>query len=138
MNQQTLTNTHNPADRLLRNALRGNAIFSEVSGLAALLLARPLTHFTGLQPAATFTSLGIMLIIYGIGIAWLSTRPKPNRAIVWGIILGDVAWVLGSILILLTGNPAFTVAGNWLVAILAEAVAAFAVAQYIGLRRITS
>ena len=137
MNQKTLTNTHNPADRLLRNSLRGNGLFSGMSGLAALLLTRPLTHFTGLEQPIIFTILGIGLLIFSVDLFWFAARKTLNQKLVWAIILADVAWVLGSIIILLTGTPALTVAGNWLVAILAEAVAAFAIAQYIGLRRIT-
>jgi hypothetical protein len=47
----------------------------------------------------------------------------------------DVAWVAGSVIILVLDLVPFTVAGRWTIILLAEAVAVFAILQYISLRR---
>jgi hypothetical protein len=58
-----------------------------------------------------------------------------NTNLVWAVIIADVAWVAGSVVLLLSGWVPLTTAGKWLVALLADAVGILAVIQYIGLRR---
>jgi hypothetical protein len=53
-----------------------------------------------------------------------------------GVVL-DILWVLGSIILLFGGSLPLTLAGKWTIALLAEAVATFAILQTIGLRRLT-
>ncbi|MDX1413049.1 MAG: hypothetical protein R3293_02600 [Candidatus Promineifilaceae bacterium] len=123
---------------LLKNALRGNALFSGLSGIVALLGSQYLAEFTGLGSSMLFTILGIVLILYGIDLWWVSSREQIDHRFAWAAIILDVLWVAGSAAILLSGWPALSVAGRWTVFIIAELVALFAVIQFIGLRRSTS
>lgn len=48
----------------------------------------------------------------------------------------DVAWVMGSTIILFTNWASLTNAGWWAVTVVADIVTIFAVVQYVGLRRL--
>lgn len=122
---------------LLRNALRGNALFSGTSGLVALLAAPSLAAFTGIEPPIIFVVLGIVLILYAVDLWWVASRQTINRRLAWAAIILDILWVAGSVALLLFGWLPLTVAGSWTIALLAEVVAIFAVLQFIGLRRMS-
>jgi len=121
---------------LLRIALRGNALFSGLSGLIALIAAQSLATFTGIQEPLVFVVLGVVLILFAVDLVWISARDSIDRRFAWLVIFLDVAWVAGSAIILIFDLVPLTVAGRWIIALLAEAVAIFAIIQYLGLRRL--
>ena len=131
MNSTQSVTQNNQGSNLLKNALRGNALFSGTSGLIALLAAQSLAAFTGIEPPIIFVVLGIVLILYAVDLWWIASRETINRRFAWAAIILDVLWVVGSIAILLFGWLPLTVAGSWTIALLAEVVAIFAVLQYI-------
>jgi hypothetical protein len=120
---------------ILRRAMRGNALFSAVSGLLSLIEARPLAAFTGLDTPAVFVGLGITLLAYAAVLFVVTNGETVQRQYGIAAVILDVAWVAGSAAILLSGWPELTTAGRWTVALLAEAVAFFAAWQWYGLRR---
>lgn len=122
--------------KLLRNALRGNAIFCALSGLVVLLAAQALAPFTGIDNPAVFVVLGIILLPYAAFLFWVSAQETINRTFGRTAVILDVAWVIGSIIILAGNFLPLTVAGKWTIALLADAVAIFAIVQAIGLRRL--
>jgi hypothetical protein len=115
--------------------MRGNAFFSAASGLISLLEARPLASFTGLDVPAVFVGLGITLLVYAALLFIVTNGETVERQYGIAAVILDVAWVIGSAAILLSGRPDLTTAGRWTVALLAEAVAFFAAWQWYGLRR---
>lgn len=134
----TRSNHPSNVSNLLRYSLRGNAVFSGLSGAGFVLAAGYLASLTGLQPPLIFTITGIGLIGYA-GLVWrLSASPLIAPAQAWAIILADVAWVAGSLALLLWEIVPLTVTGKWLIAILADVVGIFAVLQYIGLQRMSA
>lgn len=133
-NTQTL-NSEKPKSTLLLKGLRGNAIFSTLSGAAALIAAPTLSTFTGITPPAVFYVLGIVLLIYAVDLWWVSSKDPIDMRFAWAAIILDILWVLGSVFILFFGLLPLTVAGRWTVFFLAEIVAIFAIIQYIGVRR---
>ncbi len=135
--QQSEQSQGKTGSNLLRYALWGNALFSGVSGLVALLGAEPLAELMGVGETAVFTILGVTLIGYSLALAWFASRPVIDRRFAWLAIILDVVWVVDSIAILLVGWPPLTTAGKWIVAIIADIVAVFAIVQYIGLRRLS-
>jgi hypothetical protein len=120
---------------LLRTVLRGNTIFSLVSGLVFVIDAGPLSQFTGIAPTIIFTVVGIGLILYAIFLWRVAAPEMPDRRLVWSVIAADALWVLGSIILLFADPLVLTVGGKWAVGIVADIVATFAVLQYVGLRR---
>lgn len=121
---------------LLRNALYGNSIFSFVSGLIFLLFSKVIAGFLGLPAPWIILALGVGLIVYGIEI-YVAARSEPvNRGIAKFAVYADLAWVLGSAVLIFANLVPFTDAGKWAIAIIADIVLVFAILQAVGLRKI--
>lgn len=120
---------------LLRRVLRGNGLFSGISGLVLLVGAKPVAAFLGLAWPVALMSLGVTLLAYAAVLFWVTSQESIKRPFVQMAILLDVAWVVGSAAILLAGWLPLTVAGKWTVALLAEVVAIFAALQGYALWR---
>ncbi len=124
--------------KLLRQALRGNGVFSAVSGLTLIIAARPIAAFMGLAWPLALTITGAVLLPYAAVLFWATSQADIDPRLAKTAIVLDGLWVIGSILLLLTDWLNLTVAGNWTVALLAEAVLTFAILQALGLRRARS
>lgn len=122
-------------DGLLRLALRGNGLFSGLSGLLAIIAGGAVANFIGAGDAALFAFLGASLVLYALLLAYLASRETLDARLTWAAIGADVLWVLASVAILATDAFGLSTGGRWLVLILADVVAVFAVVQYVGLRR---
>lgn len=119
---------------LLRRALLGNSAFSAVSGVALIAGAQPIATFLGLHAPFVLAGTGVVLMLYAASLYRTATQnPIDAREALLAVGL-DVAWVIGSALILLGGWLPLTGEGRWTVAIVAEVVAIFAVLQYYGVR----
>lgn len=131
----TITSTQDKS-RLLRNALLGNSVFSFLSGLDFVLFSRPVATFLGLSSPVLIFVLGLILIGYAY-IVFTQARAEPlDPSFAWAAILADVLWVIASAVLIFTDLVAFTPAGKWGIAIIADVVLVFAILQYVGLRRI--
>jgi hypothetical protein len=119
---------------LLKKALTGNAVFSVVSGLAILFANRWLVKFLGLPDKVSLAILGVSLIVYA-AILWLNAR-RPTIKITDACIavIMDAVWVMGSYVLIFV--VPFSVGGKWVVALVAELVLAFAIVQWLGIRKI--
>ena len=119
---------------LLKKALTGNAVFSVVSGLAILFANRWLVEFLGLPDKVSLAVLGVSLIVYA-AILWLNARrPKIKITDAWIAVVMDAVWVIGSYVLIFV--VPFSVGGKWVVAMVAELVLAFAIVQWLGIRKI--
>ena len=123
------------ASKLLRQALRGNGVFSAVSGLVLVLAARPLATFMGLAWPLALTGIGLVLLPYAAFLFWVTAQAEIDQRAAKTAVILDALWVVGSILLLLTDWLNLSAAGNWTVALLAEAVLTFCILQAVGLRR---
>ena len=132
-----MTTLSAPSSTLLRRALQGNGAFSTVSGLVTLLGANAVAAFTGVQPAIVFIVLGISLLLFAAGLFWMTRETAVNPTLARIVIVMDVLWVVGSVILLLSNALPLTVAGKWAIGLVADMVALFAILQYIGLRRAT-
>jgi hypothetical protein len=119
---------------LLKGALIGNAMFSGLSGAAILLANRWLVKFLGLPDKVSLAILGVSLIVYATVLWFNARRPKIRITDAWVTVVMDAVWVLGSYTMILV--IPFSLAGKWVVALVAELVLAFAVWQWLGIRRI--
>jgi hypothetical protein len=120
----------------LRRVLLGNAAFGVVSGLVCLLWAQPLATALGLAPPWIVTGLGVGLLLFAAELAWIALRAPENRRVVTTIFALDVAWVVASVIVLFSSWAPPTPVGTWVVVIVADIVAVFAVLEFIGLRRL--
>lgn len=130
-----MTSTNNPS-RLLRLALRSNAVFSAFSAIVFTAASGAIASFLGFLPTQQVFLLGVQLAVFAVWLTWLSTRAAVPRWQVWLIIALDVLWVAGSFQLVLASPPGLTVGGKWTVGMIADIVALLALLQFLGLRRL--
>jgi len=116
----------------LRHILQANAMFSTTSGLFFLLAARPLAAFLSTTPPFLYV-LAMILFGYAALIAVHTFRPEISRSFTLFTVVGDSAWVLASILLLLL--PGFSSEAKWAIGITAICVDIFATLQFLEWRR---
>ncbi|NDJ59690.1 MAG: hypothetical protein GYB67_01115 [Chloroflexi bacterium] len=120
----------------LRRVVTGNGIFCISSGLVVALGAAPVAEFLGVASAASvFLIVGIGLIGYGAVVAWWANRTPFDRRLAWLATALDIAWVAGSLALILFNPFSFTANGRVAILLLAVIVAGFAVLQLTGLRQ---
>jgi len=121
---------------LLRNALYANSAFCFLSGLDFVLFSKPIANFLGLSTSSVILVLGIGLLLYGIEIFIFARKENISEGFAKFVIGADIAWVLGSVVLIFSSLVDFTTAGKWATAIIADIVLVFAIVQFVGLRRL--
>jgi hypothetical protein len=111
-----------------------NAGFSGLSGLVFVFAAGPIARNIGLDERSSLVIVGGLLLVFALGLAHNARRTVVNLVETRVAIAMDGLWVVGSA-VLLFANLLNTT-GNWAAAILADFVLAFAICQFIGLRRV--
>ncbi len=119
---------------LLRAALAVDSLASGVMGLGLTFASGPLSPLLGL-PQPLLLGLGLVCIGWAGITGWLSRRPTLRRSAVWAVIALNAIWVVESLLVAFGGWVSLTGVGLAFVLTQALAVAIFAEAQWIGLRR---
>lgn len=120
---------------VLRRALQANGLFSAVSGVVLAVLPTPVSSFLGLDVPGLINFLGAGLIGFAVALFWLAAEPRIPRGLALTVILLDIAWVVDSILLLITDIVPLTTHGMWAIAIVSGIVAVFAALQSYGLHR---
>ena len=118
--------------KMLKNALKSNAGFSILSGLALIVFNA--TFQSLFQTQLQLWIVGLILLLFAgqvLNLALKSTLPQKE---VKAIIVMDILWVVGSAILLLS-VPQMPTAGRWIIALVALFVADFAVFQYLGMRK---
>ena len=118
---------------LLRGVLAADAAATTVIGLVYLVASGPVGRLLGI-PAGVLVGAGAFLVVYGLAVGYLASRPVPSAGLVRAVITANAAWVVMSMVVLVSGRFDLTVAGNLWILAQAVVVAAFAVLQAIGLR----
>jgi len=129
---------HNPASTessLLRKALLGNSIFSTISGLLFVFDAAPIAAFLGLSSALVLRILGVGLLAFAIIVYKIATANPIDLRAAMSIVVGDLLWVVGSVVLIFTSLVSFTTGGKWAIAMVADIVLVFAIVQYVGIRK---
>ncbi|MDD7936264.1 hypothetical protein [Actinomycetospora straminea] len=125
------TGTH----RGLRAVLRLDAAASGALGIAAAAGAGVLDTWLGLS-SPLLLGVGVFLVVYAAGLVALAARPVVPRPLTWVVVLGNSAWVLMSVALVVGAWEQLTVLGAVVVLAQAAAVAVFADLQWAtGLRR---
>lgn len=144
-NSMTTSRDRNPRERLLQRVLYGNAIFSSLSAGLFLLGRDVVTNFAGLNDVTVLgllngidfiTFIGVSLVGFALYLLFIASRNPLDTRMAWSIVASDLAWVIGSWILLITGAIPFSDAGNWGVLIISDIVLIFAIAQIVGIRRI--
>jgi hypothetical protein len=119
----------------LRNVLFVDALFCALGGVVFAVGATPLATLTGMS-AAFVVVIGVGLVVWAT-VPFMAARREPtNPGTVMFVVVVNVAWVVASIILLIADPFLLTTEGKWFTLIIADAVAALAVLQYIGVRRL--
>jgi hypothetical protein len=132
-------------DRLLRRTLWGNAVFSVISGAVLVAGAAPFARLAteapvsllGLDVVVLFEVLGVGVIAFGALCGCAASREILPRGLAQVIFVADIAWVAGSVLVLML-PAAWTGLGIAGIVVVALIVADIAVLEYLGLRRLNA
>ena len=122
------------ASTFLRRALLADAVFSGVAALGFTFGASTFAALFNL-PEALLRETGLFLIGYAALVGWLASRAAVAKALVLLVVVGNAAWTVGSIALLLSGAVSPNLAGELMVVAQAIATGVFAELQYVGLRR---
>ncbi len=118
----------------LRQALLADAVISGATGLLMFGGASFLAPLLAL-PEALLRYAGLILLPYGLIVAYVGTRSRIHRGAVWAVIVINALWALDSLALLLSGWVAPNALGYAFVLFQAVVVAVFAELQYVGTRK---
>ncbi len=119
---------------LLRRALLADSVVTGASGLLLTLAAGPLADVFDV-PTLLLRLAGVSLLPYTALVLYIATRGTIPRRGTWAIIGLNLLWAVDSLLLLITGWVDPSALGIAFIIAQALIVAAFAEAQYLGLRR---
>ena len=122
------------ASTFLRRALLADAIFSGAAALGFTFGAGAFATLFSL-PETLLRETGLFLIAYAALVGWLASRTSVAKALVLLVVVGNAAWTVGSIALLLSGAVSPNLAGELMIVAQAIATGVFAELQYVGLRR---
>lgn len=124
------------ADSLLRVALRADATLCGGLGLVIAMAADPLSRVSGLSATSEWIG-GAALVGYGAAL-FLAAGASDVRRVGVGVLVGNIVFALAVAVVLVTGSLPLTEAGVAGIAGFTAVTLAFAYAQFLGVRRLTS
>ena len=116
---------------LLRRTLLVNGIATAMTGALALVASPWLPALLGPTPPAVLAIVGAGLIVFAVLLLVQSRREPIDHRVAWAIAVIDIAWVIGSIMLVETG--VLTMLGNLIVAAVAAVVLVFAILEVRGI-----
>jgi hypothetical protein len=123
------------SSRFLRAVVWFDASTGVALGALHLLLTTPLAEWLGL-PAGLLQVTGVMLLGYAaLAVAIARSEPMP-RGWLWVLIVGNLAWALASLALLLGSTPTPTLLGQAYLLVHVVSVALLAELQWWGVRRL--
>jgi hypothetical protein len=122
------------ASTFLRRALLADAVFSGVAALGFTFGAGAFASVFNL-PEVLLRETGLFLIAYTALVGWLASRSAVPRALVLLVVIGNAAWTIASVALLLSGAVSPNLLGEAMVVAQAIATGVFAELQYVGLRK---
>jgi uncharacterized membrane protein YjdF len=114
----------------LSQVLRSNATTSLLSGIALAAMPTYFSQLFEVENTLVFRILGFVLLFFAATVFYASIAPEEKpRQVTW-IIIQDLLWVVGSIVILTFRLFSLSAIGYGLIAIMAVIVAIFGYLQY--------
>ena len=137
MAQQTMvaTQSANRLRTLLHKILLVDSLSSGAAGIAFIIASGPIAAFMGMANPLALVILGLLFVVFAAAVYYTASREVINRRAAWLIFELNVAYIVGSVIILLADAFGLSPEGRWLVLILADLVTVFAIVEFIGLRR---
>ena len=118
----------------LRRALLIDAGASAALGLLLVIAAGRLSPLLGL-PEALLRGVGIFLIPFALSLLALAPRAAAHPSLVRLVVVGNLGWIVASVLLLVVGVVSPTLLGQLFVLAQAAAVALFTHLEHAALGR---
>ena len=126
----------NDPSRLLRNALRANAIFCCLAGVTLLGFSATIAGWLGVERRLPLMIVGGVLLAYAISLVIYAGRRAIRLAEAWTAIGSDLTWVIGTAALLWLAPNLFSPTGKLILIVVALLVGAFALLQFLGERQL--
>ncbi|MAA64345.1 MAG: hypothetical protein CL581_06150 [Alteromonadaceae bacterium] len=121
--------------KTLKATLYINAMSSAAIGLLLAAASGPIASLMGgFNPAIAFW-VGVALIPFAAGVAWVARALPSARFWVKEIMLADIAWVAATPIVLVVFSNQLSVLGQLLIAGVGLVVAGFATIEWLGTRQ---
>ena len=121
-------------NHLLLRALMLNAAFSAFSALIMFIAGGWIAEQVGLPGAVSVYPLAGLLLLFALQLGNIVRTRNIRTWEIAGIISGDIAWVIGSVVLVTLYYQSITATGLILIDIAALAVLTFAILQIRGLK----
>lgn len=121
------------SSRMLKAALAVDALSGAGTATLQLLMPRLLADQLGL-PMALLLETGLFLVAFAALLAFLARRERVAAPLVWAIVIGNVGWSAGCVLLWATGLVIPTTLGVAFLTLQAAVVLALAAWEAAGLR----
>ncbi len=118
---------------LLLRALTLNAAFSAFSALMMFIAGGWIAEQLGLASAVSVYAIAGFLLLFALQLSNIVHTRNIRTWEIAGIISGDIAWVIGSVVLVAIYYQSITASGLVLVDVIALAVLTFAILQIRGL-----
>src|SRR5262245_30313461 len=122
---------------ILHTAFSINSLMSGVTGVVFLVAGHRLGPLFGLAPMVLWV-LGAGLVAFAAHLFFVARQPVMSRGAAVYFLVCDIAWVAASVVVLLGFPGLMTGVGRLVFAVIADAVAILAVAEFVGYRRLTA
>jgi hypothetical protein len=122
------------SDSLLRFAMRTDATGCAGLGLFVAMAADPLSRLSGLSAVSEWIA-GAALVAYGVGLYVLAAVPTLRRVGV-GVVVANLVFAAAAVGVLAAGVLPLTGAGVAMMLAIVAIGVGFAIAQYLGVRRL--
>ena len=118
----------------LRHVLLADAATCTATGALMTLGSGVLARLTSVPPSL-FWYAGLSLFPVAAFIAFVATRPLLSTPAVWLVVVGNIAWIAGSVWLMLGNAINPNAFGYVFIAFQAVAVAVLTELEYVGVRR---
>lgn len=120
---------------MAQRASQADGLLCAGCGAVFALGAAAVSALAGIESPAFLLILGIGLLIYGLGILYFANRQSFDRRLPLALLVGNIGWIVASILFLIADPFSMTTEGRWLTLILTDVVGVMAIWQFVALRR---
>ena len=116
-------------------AIKANTVFSLFCGLCMVLFPGAINDFLGASVIIDLPVIGLFLVAFALWLAYLIWRNGVSRRDAWAIVIGDLLWVLFTVLLLSCYTDAFSTGGLLLIGMTGVVVGIFAGLQALSLAK---
>jgi hypothetical protein len=120
--------------RFLSRVMWVDAVSCAATGALQLVLSNGMARLTGL-PAPLLLATGTFLLAYAVAAAWMAGRALPPRRLIGLVVVGNFAWAVACVVLLVTAGSAIAPLGWAWVLAQALTVVVLAELQWVGLRQ---